>query len=83
MILGVGLLMPIRPGYKEIDPLSVLLVLGGLLLSVVSMAVIVGARLARRSDAKGNRPWQFSLRELLVTMTIVAILLGLIVYATK
>ena len=56
-------------------------VLSSVLTVLASAPVYIGAILIRDAVVKGYRPWQFSLRTLLVFTTAIAVLLGGLIYA--
>jgi hypothetical protein len=56
--------------------LDVLVVIGTGIMYLVAILV-------RDAVARGRRPWRFSLRSLLVTTTVIAVVLGMVVYALK
>jgi hypothetical protein len=62
--------------------LSIIIVVG-VLLVIASGAMYLIAIVARDAVALGHRPWRFSVRSLLIVMTLVALLLGVWFYAVR
>lgn len=76
-VLGFSGLFHLSP------PLYVVLILLDSLILVASGITYVVVILLRDAIVRGHRPWRFSLWELLVVTTIVAVLLSLVVYVRK
>jgi hypothetical protein len=84
-VFSAALAMLFAMAFVPIDRKMVLVpvVLTSLLTILASAPVYIGAIVIRDAVVKGYRPWQFSLRTLLVFTTAIAVLLGGLIYALR
>lgn len=83
LMLAVSVLLPMRPGFVEIDPLHELIAVLGAVLAAGSLVMILGTMGVRFSVDWGTSPWRISLRGLVVLVTVVGALFTVIVVAVR
>jgi hypothetical protein len=83
LLLGVSIVMPMRPGFAEIDPRNEMLALLAAVLAAGSLIVILGTMAVRFKADWETAPWRISLRALVVLVTVVGALFGAIVFAVR
>ena len=81
VLLGVSVVLPMRPEFKDAGPWHELLTIAAAVLAAGSLVLILGMMAVRFSVDWGTAPWRISLRALVVLVTVVTALFGMIVFA--
>jgi hypothetical protein len=85
ILFGISLvvLIAILKFMRHDDPVAPLIGIPSVAVIFISGLAHIASLFARHSIASGYLNWQFSVLTLLVAMTLVAVLLGLMVYAAS
>lgn len=82
-VFFVGLGLPMSPGQTKVDPFGAIVIGFGVLSLLFSTTLLVGSMVMRAAAMNGYRPWQFSLKWLLVVMTVFAAVLGFTAFLVR